>query len=197
MRAITHTHVDPARIHSHTYINTVTTTSVRSASSAITEYGIELYLKVPEGGRANRQEYPEKTPDSLPANRYHIIIRGENPNCRTGIEPSSSKIVDKLAWPRALAASDPLSYRPPMTSGLRRSDDESLTDVLVDSDSLVCWLTCPCVRGFVGWFSDILWNCLMCGLTAYRNPKFDRKTNCLTGGLVGRSADWLTGCLVN
>ena len=55
----------------------------------------------------------EKKADSLPANRYHIIIRGDNPTSRTGIEPSSSNTDDKLAWPRTRAASDPLSYRPP------------------------------------------------------------------------------------
>ena len=33
-----------ARIHSHAYINTVTTTVYRSASSAITQFGIEFLL---------------------------------------------------------------------------------------------------------------------------------------------------------
>ena len=44
---------------------------------------------------------------------YRIYIRWENPTSWTGIEPTSSNIGDKLAWPRACAASDPLSYRPP------------------------------------------------------------------------------------
>ena len=64
------------------------------------------------GGRGIKPEYPEKPPDSLPANRYHVLEE-ENPTFRTGIEPSPSTIGEKLAWPRAGAASDPLSHRPP------------------------------------------------------------------------------------
>ena len=51
-------------------------------------------------GRGGKPEYPEKKPDSLPANRYHI--RGENPTSRTGIEPSPSNTGEKLIWPRVL-----------------------------------------------------------------------------------------------
>ena len=69
-----------------------------------------------EGGGAGwgggNPEYPEKNPDSLPANRYYIIIRGENPASRAGLEPSPSNIGDKLAIPRARAASDPLCFIP-------------------------------------------------------------------------------------
>ena len=60
-------------------------------------------------GRGSKPEHPEKTSDSLPAKRYHI--RGENSKSRAGIKPSPSNIGDKLAWPRACAACDPLSYR--------------------------------------------------------------------------------------
>ena len=48
-------------------------------------------------GRGRKPEYPEKTPDSLPANRYHIlIIRGENLTSQMGIEPSPSNIEEKI-----------------------------------------------------------------------------------------------------
>ena len=62
-------------------------------------------LKVPEGG-GSKPEYPEKSPDSLPANRYHNI-RGENPTSWTGLEPSPSNIGDRLAWPTAHTKSHP------------------------------------------------------------------------------------------
>ena len=85
-----------ARIHSHTYyINTVTTAFVRNASSAIAEFGIFflIFLKVPEG-RGSKPECPEKTPDSLPANRCHIIIKGENqrPGWKSNHHPPTSVI---------------------------------------------------------------------------------------------------------
>ena len=50
-------------------------------------------LKVPEGGGENWSTQ-RKNPDSLPANWYHIIIRGENPTSHTGLEPSPSNIGD-------------------------------------------------------------------------------------------------------
>ena len=106
----THTHMD--RTHSlHTlYINTVTITwLVPSASSAIAEFGIKLlfwrYLREGEQTRVPR-ENPWQPPVSH--------IRRENPTSRMGIDPSPSNICDKLAWPRAWAASDPLSYRLPL-----------------------------------------------------------------------------------
>ena len=67
----THTHVD--RMHSFTHLHQHSYNHVvRSASSAITEFGIKFYF---EGiwGKGSKLEYPEKTPDSLPANRYHIL----------------------------------------------------------------------------------------------------------------------------
>ena len=102
----THTHLD--RSHSLTQLHQRSCNHfVQSASSAITQFGIEL-------GRGSKPEYSDKTPNSLPANRYHIIIIvGQNPTSRTGLEPSPSDIGDKFLWPRARAASDPLSYRRP------------------------------------------------------------------------------------
>ena len=81
---------------------------VRSASSAITSFGIDFFFKVPQGAEPNRSSR-RKHPDSLPANRYRIV-RGENhPTTRTGIEPSPSNIGDKLGWPRARAAWDAMT----------------------------------------------------------------------------------------
>ena len=52
-------------------------------------------------------EYPEKTPDSLPTNRYYIL-EGKIQCPRWDLlEPSPSGIGNKLAWPRACTASDP------------------------------------------------------------------------------------------
>ena len=46
----THTHVDPARIHSHAHISTVTTTLCEVPAQLVTEFGINFFiLKVPEG----------------------------------------------------------------------------------------------------------------------------------------------------
>ena len=42
-----------------------------------------------------------------------------------GIEPSPSNIGDKLAWPRARAESDPLSYRPTNTDLKNMKNDKS------------------------------------------------------------------------
>ena len=61
-----------ARIHSHTYINSVTTTLSEVPSQLLQILESNFYFKGP-WGRGSRPEYPEKTPDSLPANRYHIL----------------------------------------------------------------------------------------------------------------------------
>ena len=61
-----------ARIHSHTF--TSTQLQPRCAKRQLSCYMLwnrNYNLKVPEGGE--QTEYPEKTPDSLPANRYHIL----------------------------------------------------------------------------------------------------------------------------
>ena len=94
-----------ARIHSHTYINTVTTTWCEAPAQLLQKFGIDFYF---EGtwGRGSKPEYPEKK-------QLVSHIRGENPTSRLGIEPSPSYIGDKLAWPRVRARYDPLSYRPP------------------------------------------------------------------------------------
>ena len=62
-----------ARIHSHTYINTVTATLCEALAQLLHNFGIEFFiLKVPEG-RGSKPVYPVKTPKILPANRYHIF----------------------------------------------------------------------------------------------------------------------------
>ena len=84
----THTQVDRTHsfthLHQHSYNYVVRNTSsaitefgikfvVQSASSAITEVGIKFlfWRYLMEGEQ--KLECPEKTPDSLPANRYHIL----------------------------------------------------------------------------------------------------------------------------
>ena len=110
----THTHVDCTHLLTH-----FTSTQLQPRNCAkrqLSYYGIWnriFILKVREGEGANRSTR-RKIPDILPANRYHIIIREKNPTSRAGIEPSPCNIGDKLAWPRARAASDPPSYSPPL-----------------------------------------------------------------------------------
>ena len=98
-------------IHSHTYINTCS-------------YNQNLELNFHfEGtwGRGSKPEYPEKTPDSLPANRYHIIIRIENPASWMRIEPSPSNIGDKLAWPSNPSARVGEAGWPPLSNSASTS----------------------------------------------------------------------------
>ena len=74
----THTDVDRThsltRLHQHSYNHVV-----QSAISAITEFGIEFDLKVPEGGGwggGGKLEYPEKTPAAMkPYNHDNHISR--------------------------------------------------------------------------------------------------------------------------
>ena len=69
---ITHTVTWIARIHSHTYINIATTTLCEAPAQLLQNLESNFFF---EGtwGRGGKPEYPEKTPDSLPANRYHIL----------------------------------------------------------------------------------------------------------------------------
>ena len=68
-----------ARIHSHTYINTVTTTLCEVPAHLLQNLESNVFLKLPEGGGANRSTR-KKNLDSLPANtRYHIF--GEKIQC--------------------------------------------------------------------------------------------------------------------
>ena len=77
--------------------------------------------------RWSKPEYPEKNPDSLPLigityECYLLLLlfileKKSNVPDLTGLEPSpASNIGDKLAWPRARAASDPLSHRRPLVN---------------------------------------------------------------------------------
>ena len=61
-----HSHGSHAVTHNNSYNHVV-----RNASSAIIEFGIE-FLSLRYLREGEKPEYPEKTPDSLPANRYHI-----------------------------------------------------------------------------------------------------------------------------
>ena len=54
---------------------------------------VQVNGSLPKRGGGN-PEYPEKTPDKQPENRYHIIIRGELSPPQPGIEPSPSNIGD-------------------------------------------------------------------------------------------------------
>ena len=61
-----------ARIHSHTNINTVTTTLLCEAPAQLLQNLRSNYYFEGTWGRGSKPEYPEKTPDILPVNRYHI-----------------------------------------------------------------------------------------------------------------------------
>ena len=76
-------------IHSHTYINTVRTTLCEAPAQLLHNLGSNFYFKG-TWERGSKPEYPEKNPDSLPANRYHIFeekiqrpLWGSNPHCQT------------------------------------------------------------------------------------------------------------------
>ena len=70
----THTHVDRTHplTHLHQYSHKHVCAKRQLSYSAITKFGIEVYF---EGTRewGSKPEYLEKTPDSMPANRYHVI----------------------------------------------------------------------------------------------------------------------------
>ena len=102
----THTLTCIAHIHSHTYINTVTTTWCQAPAQLWHSLESNFYFE-DTWGRGCKPVQPEKTLDSLPADRYHIIIRGENITFRTGIEPSPSNIGGKLTWPSGRAEYGP------------------------------------------------------------------------------------------
>ena len=91
--------------HSHTDINTVTTTLCEAPVQLL--QNLESIFSF-EGtwGRGGKTECPEKTLARLPANRYHML---EEKIQRPGRSPAN--IGDKLARPRARTASDPLSYK--------------------------------------------------------------------------------------
>ena len=78
----THIHVDRA------YSLTSTQLQPRCVKSQLSYYRFWNQTFYFEGtwGRGIKPEYPEKTPDSLTANRYHIF-RGKNPTSRTGLKP--------------------------------------------------------------------------------------------------------------
>ena len=101
-----------ARIQSHTYTNIVML--CKAPAQLLKNLTSNFYFEGTRG-RGSKLEYPEKTTDSLPANRYHIILlKIQRPGWE--LNPySRSHIGDKITWPRAHAASDPLSYRMPLT----------------------------------------------------------------------------------
>ena len=73
-----HTHVDRTlsltHLHQYSYNH-----FVRNAISAITESGFEFYFEC-TWGRGSKAEYPQKTPDSLPANWYNNNNNNNNNN---------------------------------------------------------------------------------------------------------------------
>ena len=98
-RRNTHTHLDRthllARLHQHRYNHVV-----RSASSAITHFGIDCFYVEDTSERGSK---PGDNLDSLPTNRHHIL---EEKIQRPGWDlnrPAPSNIGDTLAWPRARA----------------------------------------------------------------------------------------------
>ena len=68
-------HVD--RTHSFTHLHQPQL-QPRGAKRQLSYY-ILLEWNFHFEGRGSKLEYPDKTPDSLPANRYRSHIRGENP----------------------------------------------------------------------------------------------------------------------
>ena len=100
--------------HSHAFISNTVTTTVCEVPAQLLQNLESNFSCVGTWGRGCKPEYPEKTPDSLPTNRYHTLARRKS-NIPDGNRTLTSNIGDKLAWPRAHAASDPLSYRPPQT----------------------------------------------------------------------------------
>ena len=83
-------------IHSHTYINTVTTTFCEAHAQLL--QNLESNFSV-EGtrGRGSKPEYPENPPppDSLPANQHHIL-KEKIQRPRWESNPQPSNIGDKL-----------------------------------------------------------------------------------------------------
>ena len=73
----THTHMD--RSHSLTHLKgTVTTTLCEAPAQLLVLQTLESILKVPEGGGANRRTQRNPVPsNSLPANRFHILLLEE------------------------------------------------------------------------------------------------------------------------
>ena len=116
----THTHVD--RTHSLTHF-TSTQLQPRGAKRQLSYYRIleSIFIfKVPEGG-GSKPEYPEKTPDSLPANRYHIL---EEKIQRPGREsnPHPPTLVISSPGQERAPRPDPLSHRPPLSLLVRFAD---------------------------------------------------------------------------
>ena len=92
----THTPVDRTRSLTHLQEHSCN----HMVRSACTAWNKKYILKVPEGG-GSKPEYLEKTPDSLPANQYHILedkiqrLRGElNPH-----PPTLELTVEKTSKP--------------------------------------------------------------------------------------------------
>ena len=76
----------------------------------------------------------EKTPNSLPANRYHIVEeKTQRPGRRESNPHPPTLVISSLGQERA--ASDSLSYRPPQTD-LRRTKVKLSLQICVCSDKL-------------------------------------------------------------
>ena len=89
-------------IHSHMYIYTVTTTLCEAPARLLQNLEPIFSFEGMWGRGIKKPEYPEKNPDSLPANRYHTLEEKiQRPGRQSGIKPSPSIIGDKLAWPGA------------------------------------------------------------------------------------------------
>ena len=98
---------------SHAFTHTLTSTwlqphCAKRQLSCIRIWNNIFILKVPEGGGENRSAWRKPSTACL---LLHITNQGRKSTSRTGLEPSPSNVDDKLAWPRACTASDPLSDR--------------------------------------------------------------------------------------
>ena len=67
-----HAHSRGSHAFTHTLINTVTTTLRETPAQLLRNLESIIILTVPEGGEENRSTR-RKNPDSLPANRNHIL----------------------------------------------------------------------------------------------------------------------------
>ena len=79
----------------------------------------------------SKPEYPEKTSDSLPANRYHIILLEEKIQ-RPGREsnPHPPTLVISSPGQERAPRPDPLSHRPPLTCLCNQREYSTLRSIL-------------------------------------------------------------------
>ena len=83
---------------SHAFIHTLTSTG-NCAKCQLSYYTYRIWndffiFKVPERG-GSKLKYPEKTPDSLPANWYHILLEEKIQHPGWELNPHPSTVVLK------------------------------------------------------------------------------------------------------